>query len=215
MKLDPIEKRTILFHRDDRKSIVRVLHPVKSAFACFLFLCLGLFPLHARAQDEPSRVGIFATVGGGNTQFPLYSDNSLGFRFGAFYQHSALLGAEVRAGVYPVAARYTQAPITAGYRIGLRSSEGESHSSIWRASAWSPYAYIGGGFSYAQDSGTLYLHPPTESQAAPAWEFSAGLDHAFRHFSWRIAEVSYVKTYTSLHDLRTPYLSTGIVYHLK
>ena len=160
---------------------------------------------------------IFGTVGGGNTQFFAYADNALGFNFGAFYQYKLFMGAEVRGGFYPISARYTQAPITLGYRIGTHSQEGESNLG-WSPFSYkhsTPFAYIGGGFSYAQDQGYSDITPPVAPAWAPTWQASAGVDRAHQHFSWRMAEISWTKSYTPEHELRTPYLSTGIVFHFK
>jgi hypothetical protein len=202
--------------RNDWKIKVKAPRFVKSAF--FSFALAGILLLthsQARAQADQNHIGVFATVGGGNTQFPLYADNALGFNFGAFYQRSTFLGAEARIGTYPIAARYTQMPMMFGYRIGARSAEGTEDSSPLRAARWAPFFFAGGGINYAQDSGTLYLNKPLDAQAEPGWEISGGADLAFTHFSWRVAEVSWVKTYAAGHILSTPYLSTGIVYHFK
>jgi hypothetical protein len=146
--------------------------------------------------------GFFATAGGANTQLPRYADNALGFNFGAYIQPFRLLGGEVRGGTYPIKARYTQSPVTAGLRIGGRRL-GESR--------WIPYGYIGGGVSKAQDSGVN--SQPTAAVWSRCWQASAGVDINFGRFSWRAADASWTKTYTAQRDLRTLSLSTGVVYH--
>ena len=155
----------------------------------------------ARPDTRRSIAGVFATVGGGNTQFPYYADNAAGGSFGAFLQRRTLLGAEVRGGTYPVSAKFTQSPISAGLRVGrLQSNAGRLF----------PFAYIGGGASRAQESGPTYQ--PTPAAWARCWQASAGLDFLLGRFSWRVAELSWTRTYTSREALRTPYVSTGIVY---
>jgi hypothetical protein len=155
------------------------------------------------AVTLPPTLGIFATAGGGNTQLPYYADNALGFNFGVFLQPSAMLGAEIRGGTYPVKAQFTQSPITAGLRIARVSSD----------ATWLPFAYFGGGFSRSQDSGVTFL--PMPATWAPCWEASVGVDLPLGRFSWRAAEVSWVETYAPRQTLRTPYLSTGIAYRFR
>lgn len=145
---------------------------------------------------------VFATVGTGNTQFPYYADNALGFNLGVFLQPVPLLGVEVRGGTYPISAKFIQSPITAGWRVGRR------HLNNAR---WLPFGYIGGGASKAQDSNAYFQ--PTAATWSACWQASAGLDLATRKFGWRVAEVSWTKTFTERRTLHTPYLSTGFVYY--
>ncbi|WP_446742998.1 hypothetical protein [Silvibacterium acidisoli] len=168
-------------------------------------------------QFRDADIGAFATVGGENSQFPLYADNALGFNFGAFYQAKLFIGAEVRGGTYPISARYSQAPFTAGYRIGppVRRSDTATGMSPLNRRYLAPFVYFGGGFSDAQDSGTLYLNKPISADWEPCWQLSGGIDRQYQHFSWRIVELSYTRTYFPLHDIRMATVSTGIVYHFR
>jgi hypothetical protein len=145
---------------------------------------------------------VFATVGGGNTQFPYYADNALGFNVGAFLQPFPLLGVEMRGGTYPIQAKFVQSPVTAGWRVGRR------HLNDAR---WLPFGYIGGGASKAHDSNTNFQ--PTTATWSACWQASAGLDLATTRFAWRVVEGSWTNTYTERRTLRTPYLSTGLVYY--
>lgn len=192
--------------------------------ACFALLPLAfsLFTTGVmRAQNRPagqreSQFGAFLTLGGGNTQFPLYADNALGVSMGLFYQRKLLLGAEVRGGTSVLGARYNLSPVTAGYRIARHSEEGGSDLgwSPLSIEHWAPFGYFGGGYSYAQDSGTFYQNPPSPTHWVPCWQAIVGVDRSYRFASWRMVEVSWTKTYTDLHDLRTPSVSTGVVFHL-
>jgi hypothetical protein len=170
-----------------------------------LLVLLGASSSQGKAQWSPGvrtlESGAFLTIGAGNTQFPYYADNALGFNFGAFVQRYTLLGVEVRGGTYPVAAKFTQSPVTAGLRVGkLHNGPGRLF----------PFAFIGGGSSWAQDSSALFK--PTPAVWSRCWQASAGLDIQYRRYSVRFAEVSWTRTYTSRAVLRTPYLSGGIVY---
>lgn len=190
-----------------------------SAILTLLLLCLlsGGARRAAAQQFRDADIGAFATIGAENSQFPLYSDNVLGFDFGAFYQLNTFIGAEVRGGTYSISARYPQAPFTAGYRIGppVRRSDTATGMSPLNRRYLAPYAYFGGGASDSQDSGTLYLNKPVSASWEPCWQISIGVDRQYQHFSWRIAELSYTKTYFPLHDVRMATVSTGLVYHFR
>jgi hypothetical protein len=172
-----------------------------------LFLCASGTSLWGQALPTATSArlnldpGVFVSAVAINTQFPLYADNALGFNFGAFLQSSHLIGAEVRGGYYPVSARFTQAPITAGIRIISRRSSG---------TRWLPFGYIGGGVSRVQNEGPTYQ--PTAASWSPCWQASAGLDVSFARFSWRAAEASWTETYSVRDDLRSLSVSTGLVY---
>lgn len=197
---------------------------LRRQMAALLMLLFCVLPLTTRAQairestsTLRNRTATFVTLGGGNTQFPRYADNAVGMNFGLFYQRNIFVGAEVRGGTYPASARYSQSPVTAGYRVGMHSQEGEDEL------GWSPFslrhavpfAYIGGGGSHAQDSGTDAHNPPLAAKWEPCWQVSFGLDRSYRFATWRMFEISYTKTYADLHDVRTAYASTGIVFHFK
>jgi hypothetical protein len=168
-------------------------------------------PLTAFAQAssaEDYRVNAALNVDGINTQFPSYADNAAGMNLAVFYQKSPLIGIQAKGGGYFYSARFKLAPITAGYRVGRPYS----HSEITLWNGWYPFAYAGAGVSYAQDSGAGQLTTPS------AWYFamqgSAGIDHQFRYFTWRVAEVSWTETNTSVRSLRSIGVGTGLVFHL-
>ena len=172
-----------------------------------LFLCATKISLWGQAVPSATSeywnpdAGAFVTASAVNTQLPFYADNALGFNFGAFIQSPHRVGAEVRGSFYPISARFSQAPITAGLRIvGRRSSNVRLQ----------PFGYIGGGVSRAQDSGPTYR--PMGANWSPCWQASAGLDFSFGRFSLRAAELSWTQTSGPRNDLRSLSASTGLVY---
>jgi hypothetical protein len=189
--------------------IFRVHTEIRLLSVCLL-LCGSVIATYAQAVPAfRYRTGSALTVGVTNTQFPFYADNAVGFDFALFYQRSALVGIQVKAGSYPYSARFSQTPITIGYRIG-RSPTGRESS---LGSGWNPFAYIGGGISHSRDSDT------SGHLVSAVWEnciqMSAGVDHQYRNFSWRAAEVSWTETYAANHNLRAVGVSTGLVYHFR
>jgi len=174
-----------------------------------LLLLVGMHGAHAVAQIEEgtghvSSAMVFGTFGVQNTQFPAYADNALGFDLGASYQPHALAGAEFRASVYPLSARYVQMGFTGGYRVAKRNVFGFPYQ---------PFLYFGGGWARSQDKGlgnTAY--PPMWE---PCWQGDLGFDRTYHSFSWRVAQASWRETYTPLHSLRSISLSTGIVYRFQ
>jgi hypothetical protein len=189
-----------------------------AVFFILLVCSLSGAAQHAHGQQfRDADIGAFVTIGAENSQFPLYSDNALGFNFGAFYQPKLFIGAEVRGGVYPISARYSQAPFTVGYRIGppVKRTDVDTGMSPVNPRYLAPFVYFGGGFSDAQDSGSLYLNKPLSADWEPCWQLSLGVDRQYRRVSWRIVELSYARTYFPLHDVRTATISTGLVYHFR
>jgi hypothetical protein len=171
---------------------------------------------NAQAQAVPTRIirgSISITAGGVNTQFPNFADNAIGGKIGLSYQIYPLLGFEFRGSIYPIYAQFEQAPMTAGYRIGRRPFEGGSEQFFKQ---FSPYIYVGGGLSHAQDyllsSGRKFL--PTGYAWDPCWQGSFGLDRSLGWVSWRMFEASYTTTYTPRSALRSVSLDTGLVFHL-
>jgi hypothetical protein len=168
--------------------------------ACEASLCAQAVPSATSARWNLVS-GAFVTASTVNTQFPFYADNALGFNFGAFVRLPHLVGAEVRGSFYPISARFSQAPFTAGFHIAGRRSPGIR---------WQPFGYIGGGVSRAQDSGPTYQPMPVSW--SPCWQASGGLDFSFGRFSLRAAELSWTETYGPRNDLRSLSASTGFVY---
>jgi hypothetical protein len=177
-------------------------------FISFLFLLgMGSIPVVAQFSGPPGHfptASAFMTVGGENSQFPFFADNSLGFDAGVSIQPRALVGAEFRIGAYPYSATYVQIPITAGYRVGVNSIRGYPYA---------PFAYIGGGVSRSQPEATGPEH--TSPIWRLCWQADIGLDRNFHSISWRMAQASWRETYGSEQTLRSIGLSTGIVYHFQ
>ena len=164
-------------------------------------------------QAAVIRGSISITAGLMNTQFPGYPDNALGGKIGLSYQIHPLLGFEFRSSIYPLSARFVQAPFTAGYRIGPRPFEGNYRQFLKQ---FSPYIYIGGGLSHAQDyllsSEKKYL--PTSYAWDPCWQGSFGLDQSLGRVSWRMFEASYTTTHIQQSNFHSVSLDTGLSFHL-
>jgi hypothetical protein len=154
------------------------------------------------------RVNLAVTGSFSNTQFPFYADNAAGPNLALFYQKTTLFGLQAKAGDYFYDVRFKQVPVTVGYRIGKRYVTRETSP----LTGWYPFAYVGAGISHAKDSGTNHL--PTAS----VWDFcmqgSAGVDHQFKYFTWRVAEVSWTATDTPVRSLRSLGVGTGLVFHI-
>ena len=174
-----------------------------------LLVLTGFYAVPAVGQREEgmghgSTAMVFGTFGGENTNLPAYADNALGFDLGASYQPHAMAGMEFRAGAYPFSARYVQMGFTGGYRIAKRTVFGFPYE---------PFAYFGGGWARSQDKGlSKQAYPPLWE---PCWQSDIGFDRTYHRFSWRVAQVSWRETYTSLHQLRSLGLTTGVVYHFR
>jgi hypothetical protein len=153
--------------------------------------------------------GITATGGGMNSQLPYYADNALGYNLGLFLQPFSILGIEARGGLYPVSARFEQAPVTAGLLLERRQPyRGRPQL----------FAYFGGGFSKAQDSSTGYK--PMPAIWSPCWQASEGIDVPLGKFKWRVYEATWTETYAyrreiPRREIRSLSLSTGIFYRFK
>jgi hypothetical protein len=188
---------------------VNISAAYRSGLLVFMLLSGTASTVFAQANEgDNNRINAALTAGIINTQFPLYADNSAGPNIAVFYQKSTFIGMQAKGGDYFYSARFKQVPITAGYRVGKPYFDRET--SIW--AGWYPFAYAGAGVSHAQDSD---LNP----QPIPAaWYFcmqgSAGVDHQFKYFTWRAAEVSWTETNTSIRSLRSIGISTGLVFHL-
>jgi hypothetical protein len=191
------------------------INPRKSAIgvwlrSCFFLWLCGSAPA-AFAQAVPTgsnyESGVAVTVGATNTQFPFYADNAAGGSISIYFQRSTFVGVQAMASAYPYSARFTQAPLTVGWRVGTLPTGGES--SLW--TGWNPFIYAGGGFAYSQNSS--FDRQPLPGTAAPCLQASLGLDHGHRHWMWRVMEVSWTRTYNSTSQLRTLGVSTGLVYN--
>lgn len=143
-------------------------------------------------------------MGGMKTHVEAYNFNALGAGASLFFQSSPLLGLEVRGGVYPVAARFTQAPVTAGFRFGSRPT---------RANHVGIFAYVGGGMSKSQDAGLHYLATP--AMWSPCWQASQGIDLPIGRVKWRFYEVTWTQTYTPLRVLHGLSLASGISFVIR
>ena len=92
----------------------------KTIFYLPLFaLCAGPLALGqvAASAVSGSALNVFVSFGGQRTHVIDYTYNSLGVDGGLYVQRSPLIGIEVRAASYPMYARYSQSPLTAGYRL--------------------------------------------------------------------------------------------------
>jgi hypothetical protein len=177
-----------------------------------LLLWLSAVPV-AFGQAMPAgsnyQTGVALTVGAINTQFPFYADNSAGGSAAIFFQKSTFVGVQAMGSVYPYSARFIQAPVTLGWRIGKLPNGNEP--SLF--TGWSPFAYAGAGFSYSQNSN--YDLTPLPATGDPCVQVSFGVDHGHRGFMWRVMEVSWTRTYTSTNDLRSLGVSSGLVYNFQ
>ena len=125
----------------------------KKGIVTMMCLFVGMLGSKSNAQALLAResrldVEAFASVGGMRTQVTEYGFKALGYEVGVFAQGSSMFGAEVRAGVYPIKARFVQAPITAGLRLAPHWA-GPGHPQL--------FGYVGGGYSRAQDAGPHYV----------------------------------------------------------
>lgn len=177
----------------------------KASFVLPLLLLMGVSA--AGAQVGPSatgggrRAGAFVSFGGLRTHVINYTYNALGIEGGVFAQGSPLVGVEVRAGSYPLYARYSQTPITAGWRVemfepgipGMRLS-----------------SYIGGGMSRAQDAGPHYV--PLPAEWSPCWQASESVTLGSGSLNLRPVEATFTRTYTTQRTLQGFSLTTGLTY---
>jgi len=177
---------------------------VKSKFAIVVILLLGATITNAQVAPSAmssAKVGAFLDFGGLRTHVINYTYNALGVDGGLFVQRSPLVGVEVRGSSYPMFARYSQSPITAGWRV-----EGyQSRFSVVRLSA-----YFGGGMSRSVDAGPHYV--PLPATWSPCWQVSQSVTIGTGPLSWRPAEATFTETYTPQRSLRGFALTTGITY---
>jgi hypothetical protein len=143
----------------------------------------------------------FVSFGGLKTHVINYTYNALGIDGGLFLQRSPLVGVEARAASYGMFARYSQMPITGGYRIEVPQS---------RFRNFFMSAYIGGGMSLAQSAGPHYA--PTPAQWSPCWQVSQSSTISMGPLKWKPYEASFIETYTPERTLPQFSLTTGVVY---
>jgi hypothetical protein len=145
--------------------------------------------------------GAFVSFDGMKTHVKAFTFNALGADAGLYFQPFSLLGAEVRGGTYPMYARFSQTPITAGVRIGPRQA---------RLGRPLIYGYFGAGYSKAQNAGPHYV--ATRAAWSPCWQASQALDIPVGRFRWKLYEATWTETYSPLGTLGSLSLSTGLVY---
>jgi hypothetical protein len=153
----------------------------------------------APAASSSSSLNAFVSFGGQRTHVIDYNYNALGVDGGLYLQRSPWLGAEVRAATFPIHARYSQTPITGGYRAEKR--------------VWQKYlvaGYFGGGMSLAQDAGPHYATIPSEW--APCWQASQSTAIDKGRWKWKVYEATFADTYTTRRSLPALSITTGIVY---
>jgi hypothetical protein len=176
----------------------------KKGIVTMMFLLVALPGMRSNAQALPAGesrfdVGASASVGGMRTQVADYGFKALGYEVGVFAQGASLFGAEVRAGVYPIKARFVQAPVTAGVRLAPHWAL-PGHARL--------FGYVGGGYSRAQDAGPHYVATP--AKWSPCWQVSQEIDFRLGRVRWKAYEATFTETYTPLRNLPSLSLSTGI-----
>ncbi|MGO8759498.1 MAG: hypothetical protein ACLQG3_15365 [Terracidiphilus sp.] len=153
------------------------------------------------AAIKSSGLNVFASFGGYRTHVINDTYNALGIDGGFYVQRSARLGFEVRGGSFSMYARYSQSPVTAGYRTQIPGPR-------WHS--WLFSGYFGGGMSLSQDAGPHYV--PKPAQWSPCWQASQGLTIDMGPWKWSPYEATWTSTYTPLRTLSAYSLKTGVVY---
>jgi hypothetical protein len=153
------------------------------------------------AAVSGSGINFFSNFGGLRTHVIGYTYNALGIEGGIFVQRSPLFGVEVRGATYPFYARYSQSPVTAGFRTEVPGPR-------WNSITFS--GYFGGGMSLAQSAGPHYT--PTPAQWSPCWQVSQSLSISRGVWKWKPYEGTWTQTYTPERTLRGLSLTTGITY---
>jgi len=147
------------------------------------------------------RMGTFVSFGGLRTHVINYTYNALGIEGGAFIQGSPFFGLEVRAGSYPLYARYSQTPLTAGWRMEVF----QPGIPAMRISG-----YVGGGMSRSQDAGAHYV--PLPADWYPCWQASQSITIGKGSLNLRPVEATFTRTYTPQRTLQGFSLTTGLTY---
>lgn len=159
-------------------------------------------PAHCQAVPTAARTGalqVFVNFGGMKTKVAAYTFNSLGISGGVRYRFSRLLEVDLRAASYPIHARFTQIPITAGLGIADHS---EAHPQL--------FAFAAGGISKAEDAGPHYTTLP--GRWSRCWQVGQGMDIPMGRLKWRLYEAVLTETYTPQRGLRSISVSTGLAY---
>ena len=142
----------------------------------------------------------FVSFGGLRTHVINYTFNALGVEGGLYIQPKPYFGLEARAATYPFYARFTQMPVTTGYRAEIR---------VRRQFLVSGYA--GGGMSVAQDGGHHYV--ATEAQWDPCFQLSQSTSvNMMGGLRWNVYSVTYTQTYSPIRTLQGVSVTTGVVY---
>jgi hypothetical protein len=157
----------------------------------------------APAYSAPN-FGVFASFGGLKTHVINYTYNALGVEGGVFLQRAPLFGFEARGATYPMYARYSQSPITGGYRLDLHAH---------RLNDLQLNAYFGGGMSRAQSA--LVHYQATPAAWSPCWQASQSMTISMGHLSWKPYDATFTQTFTSQRTLEGFSLTTGLVYSFK
>jgi len=158
----------------------------------------------APAYSGP-QFGAFASFGGLKTHVINYTYNALGVEGGIFEQRSPLFGIEARAATYPMYARYSQSPFTAGYRLDLHAH---------RLNDLQVDAYFGGGVSRAQSALSRYQATPV-AWARPCWQASQSITLMMGHLSWKPYDATFTQTFTKERTLEGFSLTTGLAYNFR
>ena len=169
-----------------------------------LALCGGSLAMCQVAPAAASGSGLnaFVSFGGLRTHVIDFTYNALGVEGGLYIQPKPYFGLEARAATYPMYARYTQMPVTTGYRAEVR---------VRREFLVSGYA--GGGMSVAQDGGHHYV--PTEAQWDPCFQLSQSTSiNMMGRLRWNVYSVTFTQTYTPIRTLQGVSVTTGVVYTL-
>jgi hypothetical protein len=153
------------------------------------------------AAVSNSGINFFSNFGGLRTHVIGYTYNALGIEGGAFVQRSPLFGVEVRGASYPFYARYSQSPVTAGYRTEVSGPR-------WTSVTFS--GYFGAGMSLSQSAGPRYT--PTPAQWSPCWQVSQSMSVNKGAWKWKPYEGAWTETYTPERSLHGFSLTTGITF---
>lgn len=176
---------------------------ISAAALLVVMCCTPAWSQVQAAATSSSGLNFFVAFGGFRTHMINYTYNALGVDGGFYIQRSPRLGFEVRGGSFPMYARYSQSPVTAGYRTQFNGPR-------WHS--WMFSGYFGGGMSYSQDADQHYVAQPAKWY--PCWQASQGLTINMGPWKWSPYEATWTETYTPLRNLSSYSLKTGIVYTL-
>ena len=146
-------------------------------------------------------VGGYVTFGGNRTHVINYTFNSLGAGAGFYIQHSSLIGLEFRGADYQLHARFSQMPITGGFRF-------VSNHDLWGRFQISGFA----GAGLSKSEGSTIHYRSTHSEWDPCFQLSQGTAIPFGHWRWRLYDASWTRTYNSTRTLDSLTVTTGLGY---